>query len=362
MSQLQTNNSTGNPVDALWGLMALDDGNAVWYAFIGILLQAMLISSIMGKAFEYFDYFKKRDNKYLLWGVAGGTVLALVTLEITCAETYVTVHQQTLNTAPAIRFLILGDVTNLFLGTLFNLAACIYYSWRVYKMLGSRRWTIPIFAACLLAQLVAALVATGDGYSFPIITPETLQDFQNHMRTNIREFQIWGAITLSVDGTLCILMTIMLFKSRDGIFHRETRLFNKLVSLLYETMLPPVICLAIYQGTTHFAGNPISDFRKIITCILPVLYFHSLLHTLVGRKRIREILNSNLTREGVKVISDRNRDNYNVSNTGKFDLAVSGTQGIHSDHNGIVGRILGGSGFGNDIATAPKSFIWDGRK
>ncbi|OCF56786.1 hypothetical protein L486_05641 [Kwoniella mangroviensis CBS 10435] len=314
----------------------------------------------MGKAFEYFDYFKKRDNKYLLWGIAGGNVLALVTLGITCAETYVTVHQQALDTAPAIRFLILGDVTNLFLGTLFNLAACIYYSRRVYRMLGSRRWTIPIFGVCLLAQLVAALVATGDGYRFPIITPDTLQDFQNHMRGNIRKFQIWGSLTLGVDGTLCILMTIMLFRSRDGIFHRETRLFNKLVSLIYETMLPPVICLAIYQGTTHLAGNPVSDFRKIITCILPVLYFHSLLHTLVGRKRIREILDSNLAREGVKVISDRNRDNYKGSNTGKFDFAVTGPQGIHSDYDGVGGRVLGGSG--NEIPTGPKRFIWDGRK
>ncbi|KAK6907721.1 hypothetical protein I203_101722 [Kwoniella mangroviensis CBS 8507] len=332
MSELQTSNSTSNPVDALWRLMALDNGDAVWYAFIGILLQAMLISSIMGKAFEYFDYFKKRDNKYLLWGIAGGTVLALVTLGITCAETYVTIHQQTLDTAPAIRFLILGDVTNLFLGTLFNLAACIYYSWRVYKMLGSHRWTIPIFGVCLLAQLVAALV----------------------------KFQIWGSLTLGVDGTLCIMMTIMLLRSRDGIFHRETRLFNKLVSLIYETMLPPVICLAIYQGTTHLAGNPVSDFRKIITCILPVLYFHSLLHTLVGRKRIREILDSNLAREGVKVISDRNIDNYKGSNTGKFDFAVTGPQGIHSDYDGVGGRVLGGSG--NEIPTGPKSFIWDGRK
>nr|XP_019000128.1 uncharacterized protein I203_07287 [Kwoniella mangroviensis CBS 8507]OCF63589.1 hypothetical protein I203_07287 [Kwoniella mangroviensis CBS 8507] len=358
MSELQTSNSTSNPVDALWRLMALDNGDAVWYAFIGILLQAMLISSIMGKAFEYFDYFKKRDNKYLLWGIAGGTVLALVTLGITCAETYVTIHQQTLDTAPAIRFLILGDVTNLFLGTLFNLAACIYYSWRVYKssLDNSYIWGVPPSSARGCSSCHGRWLS----YRFPVITPDTLQDFQNHLRGNIRKFQIWGSLTLGVDGTLCIMMTIMLLRSRDGIFHRETRLFNKLVSLIYETMLPPVICLAIYQGTTHLAGNPVSDFRKIITCILPVLYFHSLLHTLVGRKRIREILDSNLAREGVKVISDRNIDNYKGSNTGKFDFAVTGPQGIHSDYDGVGGRVLGGSG--NEIPTGPKSFIWDGRK
>ncbi|WVW85016.1 hypothetical protein I302_107052 [Kwoniella bestiolae CBS 10118] len=363
-----TVSATGNPVDALWGLMTLDNGNAVWFATVGIILQAMLISSIIGKTFEYLDYFKKRDNKYMLWGVATGTVLSLVTLGITCAEAYVMVHQKTLNTASAVRFLLLGDITNLFLGTLFNLAACIYYSWRAYKMLGSRRWTIGIFAVCLTAQFVSAMVAAGDGYTCPVITPETLQDLQDFMHRNVKEFQIWGSITTAVDGSLCILMTIMLFKSRDGIFHRETRLFNKLISLVYETMLPPVVCLLLYQASTKLGGNPLSDFRKIITCILPVLYFHSLLHTLVGRKRIRQILEANLARDGVNVISDRNRDNYKGSNSGKFDFAVTGSKSqrnINFLNENEGGRVLGGSDtldVGGFPPTSPKSFIWDGRR
>ncbi|WWC71019.1 uncharacterized protein I206_104972 [Kwoniella pini CBS 10737] len=370
MSDSNPTKSTVNPVDMLWQKMSLNNGDAVWYCTIGIILQAMIISSILGKTVEYFDYFKKRDNPYFLYGIALGNLIAFGSLGITCAENYVLVHQKSLNTASAIRFIILGDITNLFLGTLFNSSACIYYSWRVYKMSGSRKWIIPIFVLFLTAQFVAAMVAAGDGYTCPHITPETLKDLQTFMKRNVKEFEIWGAVTTAVDGSLCLSMTILLFKSRDGVFHRETRIFNKLISIIYETMLPPVICLLVNLTSTRVGDNPLSDFNKIITCILPVLYFHSLLHTLVGRKRIREILDEKLLKEGVNLISD-GRDNYKGSNSGKFNFTVTSSENSISKSTGITsggGRVIDQAefrGYHNDgeiPLTSQKSFIWDGRQ
>ncbi|TYJ59173.1 hypothetical protein B9479_000162 [Cryptococcus floricola] len=114
---------------------------------------------------------------------------------------------------------------------------------------------------------------------------------------------IWGSITLSVDATICLFMIIILFSSRDSVFHKETRIFTRVISLTFETMLPPVIILVILLSLYGKSSTPMSDVRQVMICALPPLYYNSALHTLVGRRSVRRILDAKLAADGVRMLS-----------------------------------------------------------
>ncbi|WVR06616.1 hypothetical protein IAU60_003648 [Kwoniella sp. DSM 27419] len=295
-----------SPADAtqdLWGAMGVTDGAGVWWSALGNIIQAMVLSGILGQTMDYFDYFGRRDNRYALAGIAFGTLVAIGTVGLTCAQTYVMVHRESLDAAWAIRFMMMVDMTLWLVGALFNLSAGTYFAVRAYKMSGRNKWVLPVFGVGLVTQLAAAIAAVAKGYTCPLLTVETLGTLPAFIKDTIDLFKIWAATTLTVDTSICIFVTIMLFRSKDGIFHMERKIYRKLISLTYETMLPPVLCLLVLESTSWVKTNPMTDYRRIFTSVLPVLYYHSLIHTLVGRQQVRVMLDQRLAEEGVQLVS-----------------------------------------------------------
>ncbi|WVF68748.1 hypothetical protein IAT40_003520 [Kwoniella sp. CBS 6097] len=287
----------------LWERMKATSESTVWYSLIGTVLQAMLVSSVIGMTIKYFTYFNKHDSPVLLWGIAIGTTIQIGELALTCAEDYRLIYCGQDHFDNAFRFIIISDMVRLLTAAIFNVFAGGYYTWRVWMMTGRKWFMIPPFAMGGMVQMVMAVLAVAHGCKIPEITSETIKQLPQLLPGVMKFFKAWGAITLAVDGALCVLMTVMLFKTQESLFHNETRVFRKLIALIYETMLPPVICLLILEAASGSKGSPLTDMRRIITCILPVLYYHSALNTLVGRQAIRDILDGKLAQGGINLVS-----------------------------------------------------------
>ncbi|WWC96469.1 hypothetical protein V866_003337 [Kwoniella sp. B9012] len=288
----------------LWKMMKAEPEDTIWYSLIGTLLQAMLVTSVLGMTIKYFTYFTNRDSPYLLWGIGVGTTIQLGELMMTCAEDYRLVYCGPDNFQDIFRFLVISDMFRLLMAAMFNIAAGGYYTWRVWMMCGRKIYMIPPFAIGGMVQMMMTVMGVVHGCKLPEVTVETIMQLPEKMPRVLKFFKIWGAVTLVVDGALCIIMTILLFKTQDSLFSKETKVFRKLISLVYETMLPPVICLIILETAGGSKGTPLTDMRRIITCILPVLYYHSALHTLCGRQDLRDLLEDKLASGGIHAISN----------------------------------------------------------
>ncbi|WVF68749.1 hypothetical protein IAT40_003521 [Kwoniella sp. CBS 6097] len=320
-------NSTASPLAAggvgasnvnsiMWAQMGEMMIKTTWYATLGTVLQALIVSSILSNSIRYFEYLKRTDSIWLLEAVGVGALMTIGALALTCAQAYKLVYMSETNISSHFRFLMLADMSHLLVGAIFNAAAGVYYAYRAYRMSKGRWWVIPPFALGLTAQFIVAMIAVIHGLKMPALTPTAVRDLPEFMSNTILWFRTWGAITVAVDGSLCLFMTYMLFKSKQGIFHNQAKLFHRLLSLIYETMLPPVICLVILESTTGIQGSPLTDFRRIFTSILPVLYYHSTLQTLVGRQSIRTILDNKLAADGIDVYSGSG-SNHAISGTGR---------------------------------------------
>ncbi|WWD05242.1 hypothetical protein V865_003315 [Kwoniella europaea PYCC6329] len=288
----------------LWKMMKAEPEDTIWYSLIGTLLQAMLVTSVLGMTIKYFTYFTNRDSPYLLWGIGVGTTIQLGELMMTCAEDYRLVYCGPDNFQDIFRFLVISDMFRLLMAAMFNIAAGGYYTWRVWMMCGRKIYMIPPFAIGGMVQMMMTVMGVVHGCKLPEVTVETIMQLPEKMPRVLKFFKLWGAVTLVVDGALCIIMTILLFKTQDSLFSKETKVFRKLISLVYETMLPPVICLIILETAGGSKGTPLTDMRRIITCILPVLYYHSALHTLCGRQDLRDLLEDKLASGGIHAISN----------------------------------------------------------
>ncbi|WWC71021.1 uncharacterized protein I206_104974 [Kwoniella pini CBS 10737] len=287
----------------LWKMMKAVPQDTIWYSLIGTMLQAMLVTSVLGLTIKYFTYFTNRDSPYLLWGIGIGTTIQIGELALTCAEDFRLVYCGEDHFQDIFRFLVICDMVRLLSAAIFNIAAGGYYTWRVWMMCGRKIYMIPPFAIGGMVQMMMTVMGVVHGCKLPEVSVDTIGELPKLMPTILKFFKIWGAITLVVDGALCIVMTVLLFKTQDSLFSKETKIFRKLISLVYETMLPPVVCLLILETASGSKGTPLTDMRRIITCILPVLYYHSALHTLCGRQDLRDLLEDKLASGGIHAIS-----------------------------------------------------------
>ncbi|WVW81436.1 hypothetical protein I302_103430 [Kwoniella bestiolae CBS 10118] len=295
------------PVDLseiLWMSLASNSEKAIWWSTFAIVLQSFIVGSIISKTFQYFEYFKKSDNQIFLGFIGLGCALCIGTLMVTCAEMYKLIYHAKTEFHTIFRFIFFGDNTILLLGGIFNFTGGMYYAYRVWKMCNRKWWVIPPLAIGLCGPFGASLAVVVKGYQLPILIPQNLGQLGPYFADFVHTNKIWGGMTLSMDATLCVTLTILLMRSKDSVFANETRLFHKLMALMYESMFPPVIFLIIGEASGNMEGAPTTDWRKFVVTCIPCLYFHSVLSALVSRQTIRGLLNSKLASEGVNVLSN----------------------------------------------------------
>ncbi|KAK6904866.1 hypothetical protein I203_105685 [Kwoniella mangroviensis CBS 8507] len=295
------------PIDInqiMWMSLSSNSEKAIWWSTFALVIQSFIISSIISKTFQYFEYFKKTDNVIFLYFIGLGTALNVGTLCVTTAEMYELIYYAKNEFHTIFRFIFLGDNTILFLGGIFNFTGGIYYAYRVWRMCNREWWVIPPLAIGLSGPFGACLAVVVKGYQLPILIPENLAKLEPYFADFVHTNKIWGGMTLSMDATLCVTLTHLLLRSKDSVFANETRLFHRLIALMYESMFPPVIFLIIAEASGNMEGAPTTDWRKFVVTCTPCLYFHSVLSALVSRQTIRGILNSKLASEGVNVLSN----------------------------------------------------------
>ncbi|WRT64572.1 uncharacterized protein IL334_001504 [Kwoniella shivajii] len=287
----------------LWQSIVSTPDRTIWWSVFALVLQSAIVSSIVTKTFMYFEYFQKSDNPLFLVFIGSGCVVTLCTLGLTCAENHQLIFHAQTEFHTIFRFLFVGDQTILLIGAIFNLAAGSYYSFRAWKMCGSKMYMTPLFFVILVAPFGSALATVIKGYQMPTLVVQNLPLLSGFFDDYVRISKIWGALTLAMDSTLCFILTVLLFRSKDTVFARETRIFHKLFALMYESMLPPVIFLFILECAEQVAGSPTTDWRKFTVTCIPILYFHSVLSALVSRQTIRGLLDSKLSSQGISVLS-----------------------------------------------------------
>ncbi|WVW78219.1 hypothetical protein I302_100170 [Kwoniella bestiolae CBS 10118] len=282
----------------LWGSLSSTPERTTWWNIFALVLQSLIVSSIVTKTFQYFEYFQKKDNPIYMFFVGLGCSATVVCLGLTCAQSYELVYFASTKFHSIYRFLFMVDQTVLLTGAFFNFSAGLYYSFRLYRMAKSRWWLIPPIVLGLLGPLTSALVCVGKGYYMPTLEMENLPKLEPFFDDYIKASRVWGALTLAIDALLCVALTVLLLRSKDSVFHNEPRLLHKLFALMYESMLPPVVLLVILESAEQVAGSPTSDWRKFLITCIPCLYFHSVLSALIGRQAIRGILDNKLKVEG----------------------------------------------------------------
>ncbi|WWC59682.1 uncharacterized protein I303_102244 [Kwoniella dejecticola CBS 10117] len=341
----------------LWQSLGSNPEKTTWWNVFALVLQSLIVSSIVTKTFQYFEYFQKSDNSLYLAFVGLGCAVSVITLGLTCAQTYQLVYHAADEFHSIYRFIYMVDQTILLVGALFNTFAGVYYAHRAWRMAKSKWWLLPPLAVVLLAPLSAALVVIVKGYKLPTLAMENLPKLPGYFDDYIRANRVWGAMTLSMDALLCVSLTVLLLRSKDSVFHNETRLFHKLFALMYESMLPPVVLLLILESVEQVAGSPTSDWRKFLITCITCLYFHSVLSALVGRQTIRGLLENKLKAEGgVSLLSSGRATGGGGSSKGYATHTYPSTEMIASkraeEGNGSYKEMKSEYGGGSQVSVA----------
>ncbi|WVQ96274.1 hypothetical protein IAU59_003378 [Kwoniella sp. CBS 9459] len=290
--------SAPESVAALWDDLGVNNGDALWFIAIGIILQSIVLQAILSKTIDYFERSQKRENRWLLAGAGLGTAISVGMLVVTCAQARVIIFRSTMNPASAIRYLFIGDIVHFLFGGIFHLAMGMYYAYRSYEILGRRVWVLPPFGIVLAAQFIMTLIAAGNGFKFPQLDESVLATLPGFLHDSSKLFKIWTTVTMVADCMITLFLAALLFKTNDGILRKDGKTLKKLPSLVYNTMLLPTICIIAYQISTSLGHSPLVDFRRVLNCIIPTLYFQTLMYLLVERQTIRKIVDAKLISSG----------------------------------------------------------------
>ncbi|WVQ74536.1 hypothetical protein IAR50_004137 [Cryptococcus sp. DSM 104548] len=165
-------------------------------------------------------------------------------------------------------------------------------------------WVVPAFVVGIVTQMTSCVLTVFHGYQLPQMDNSSLVGGLVHWQKKLAKLStIWGSITLCVDACICLFMIFILSKSRNSTFHKEIRIFTRVVSLTFETMFPPVIILIVLLNPHGKSSTPLSDIRQALICALPPLCYHSALHTLVDRRYVGRILDPILAAGVVQMLS-----------------------------------------------------------
>ncbi|WVQ98274.1 hypothetical protein IAU59_005397 [Kwoniella sp. CBS 9459] len=287
----------------IWTSLISSPAKTTWFSVFALVLLAMIVASVISKTFKYFEHFQKTDSKAMLVAISTGCIVTVSILALCCAQVYELVYHANTEFHTIFRFLMFGDQCIMLIGGLFNLLAGSYYTYRAWRMVNCKWWIVPPFTVGLGGAFIACCFCVAQGFKMPYLRLDTLQQLPAFFERFVYLSRVWGGITLTIDLALCLCLTVLLVRSKDSIFSNEKRLFHRLLALMYEAMLPPVILLFILECTTNDDGSPTTDWRKFLTTCMGPLYFHSVLGALISRQTIRGILNSKLAAEGVNLIS-----------------------------------------------------------
>ncbi|WWC88349.1 uncharacterized protein L201_003259 [Kwoniella dendrophila CBS 6074] len=317
----------------MWSQLGLGVKHTTLYAVVGTILQSMIVASILSNSIYYYEHFTQIDPVWVLCLIGSGTATSVGLLILTCVQAYKLIYENEHNIATTLRFLILSDNSHLLIAAFINTFGASYYAFRAWRMSGKKWFIIPPTAIGIVASFIAALIAIIKSIRTPKFTVESVLHMPNPNPMNETGvwFKVWAAISCIVDGGICLYITYTLVTSKTRIFHNQDRLFRRLVSLVYETMLPPVVCFVVIEILMWKSGSSVTSVIRTFSTILPVLYYHSVLSTLIGRQMIKNIVNDNLIENGINQFSSG-------SNSGSgSESHPSYTYSNNGSNNGLAG-------------------------
>ncbi|WRT64585.1 uncharacterized protein IL334_001517 [Kwoniella shivajii] len=257
-----------------------------WYCALGLGIEGIILGAILSQTYRYYEHFKLQDSRSTLFLVGLGTSACLGQFGLNLWQTYMFIDKAATQVFIVLEKDVYADMTVLLFIGIFNLGAAVYFSRRAIKLVGKKHILIPILGSLALASFAMCLACVITGFRVPGGTG----DLKGWI-TNVNKWVIaWTAVSVVTDLCVCFTMTYALINSRDEIKAAATSLMRKLLMLTFETMLPPVTVtfLLLIFGTIENAT--MGNFSRVLVWTIGPLYFHAIIHSLVGRHDIQFIL------------------------------------------------------------------------
>lgn len=285
--------------EILWKSNGSNPGKMTSWAVMGVAAAGLLTGKIYLDTGRYYEFFHHRDSKYIQTGVAIGTLAATTTFCLGLAQAWQLPRHAFTDFHNIRKFEATAGSFNDLIGAFLNLSASTFYCYRAYRMSGRKWWLGGGIMSLVITCFIMGLYVNIKGLLAPNVTIETVALSRQYSLNLSVIRKVWGGICVASDGIIMLTLMYFLISSRESIFHKEKRVYHKLVMLVLETMLPPVVCTISLVAITNQKGSPAGDFRRIFRILLPTLYWVSLLHTLVARADIRQMLGTSLASNGM---------------------------------------------------------------
>ncbi|OCF44845.1 hypothetical protein I317_01334 [Kwoniella heveanensis CBS 569] len=257
-----------------------------WYCALGAGFEGLVLGAILTQVYRYYEHFHLQDARVTLFLVGVGTVACLGQFAVNLWQAYMFIDKAATTVNSIIIKDVYADMVVLIFTGLFNLAAVTYFSKRAIKLVGKARLFAPLLGFLGIASFAMCIACVCSGFNLPH-NPAELQTWI--ARVN-RYVIAWTAVALLTDICVCVAMTYALLKCRDEIKAAATSLFRKLLMLTFETMLPPALVTFLLLVFGGIATATMGNFSRVLVWCIGPLYFHAILHSLVGRQDVQFIL------------------------------------------------------------------------
>ncbi|KAG9054784.1 hypothetical protein FS842_004170 [Serendipita sp. 407] len=299
--------------------------------FIGTCVELFLQGILMMQTADFFSYKDPRgQSKRFVWLVLVLNVLCLIKTAQNIKIVWATMIANYAN--PDVSLMLIGvDWSHYSAGLSTAIIAVYVQAFFIYRYyLLTERWYICVFMSlCTTVSLVAAVLVT---YYMPKI-----------LHAKIRMWSLVHFVSAIVVDTLITSCTAWHLQRRKSVVQSTTELIDRLTRLVWQTALPPTICVII--NAVVLESRPIELTHMTFNIILPKLYAISLLYTLNSRNDIRSEQESAGT-TGYYITTDNQRGTMLSGSTNFTSGAdVSSGGGVTSLKVGEDRQALSGFGF-----------------
>ncbi|KAI9636187.1 uncharacterized protein MKK02DRAFT_44890 [Dioszegia hungarica] len=277
----------------VWKLSGTKQDQVLIYVAVAVAAQGMILCVVLVTTGRYISHFRNTDSQLTRGGVILGSALACGAFGMQCFQLQLYVVHATSDIPSVLRTDALCNTAYRLLGGIFSLVAMTFYSNRIWRLSG-RRWTVIVPLAVLIFSAFALMLATVViGFTFPILTHESLPSMRSFFERQTAVVRAHGAVTFASDAIISGSLVYLLLRTRNSIFGAEgdRGIVSRILIIMGEAMVPPTIAIAVLTiGTSRVGGGAIIDWKRILFATLPLLYYQSLLYSLVARRKVRRLL------------------------------------------------------------------------
>ncbi|WVR04787.1 hypothetical protein IAU60_001799 [Kwoniella sp. DSM 27419] len=271
---------------AIFAALHSNPKQITFFCALGVAFEGLIVGVIVSQAYRYYEVFHQSDKRITLYLVALGIAGCIGQFAITLWQTFMFIDKAATAVSDIIITDVYADMVILVMVGLYNLAAAVYFSRRAIRLVGRKRLLGPALGFMIMASFAMCIACVCSGFNLPSNPTELTAWIQK-----VNVFVIaWTAVALVTDVCVCTSMIYALLKCRDELKAAATSLLRKLLLLVFETMIPPAIATFLLLVFGSISTATMGNFSRVLVWCVGPLYFHAILHSLVGRHDVQFIL------------------------------------------------------------------------